>query len=205
VLVTSPVGGEPRFYVVLTRGLQEVPGVLADLLRVASGARQPRPIGTEELAAVPLVDDLPVAGWPAAAPQVREPAEAPVVCWTWSAEGSPEGDVRLLPRLPLPAQPAPVALAQADGPGGQVDAVALATSGPVRAAPAGQAPDAEDPLWLLSASGVGYRVADDDTASALGVGAAAPAPDAALRLLPTGPTLDLADAIRVVDVLPPAG
>jgi hypothetical protein len=45
-------------------------------------------------------------------------------------------------------------------------------------------------------------VADDATATALGIAAAEPAPEAALRLLPTGPTLDLAAAGRVVDGLP---
>jgi hypothetical protein len=54
----------------------------------------------------------------------------------------------------------------------------------------------------VSGSGVAHGVADEDTAAALGVAAAEPAPEAALRLLPTGPTLDLAAASQVVDVLP---
>ncbi len=53
----------------------------------------------------------------------------------------------------------------------------------------------------MSAAGVGYGVADDPTAAALGIVATQPAPGSALRLLPTGPTLDLADATRAVDVL----
>jgi hypothetical protein len=52
----------------------------------------------------------------------------------------------------------------------------------------------------VSATGVGYGVASDPTASALGISAAELAPEAALRLLPTGPTLDLGDASRAVDV-----
>jgi hypothetical protein len=186
---------------VLADGLQEVPAVLAELLRVSSGAREPRPIGAGVLANAPLVDELPAAGWPAAAPQVREPGEAPVVCWTWNADGNPGGDVSIVPRLPLPAETAPVPLARADGPGAQVDAVVVGAGGPVRAAAAGQAPGAADPLWLLSATGVRHRVADDATAAALGVGASSPVPEAVLRLLPTGPAFDLADASRVVDAL----
>jgi type VII secretion protein EccB len=204
VLVARPVGAAPRYYVVLNGGLQEVPAVLAELLRVASGAREPREVGAGELATVRLVEELPAAGWPAAAPQVREPAEAPVVCWAWSAEGGPAGEARVLPRLPLPTERALVALAQADGPGPRVDAVAVGSGGTVRAAPDGRAPSAGDPLWLLAATGVRHRVADDATAAALGLGAASPAPDAALRLLPAGPTLDLAVAIRAVDALAPA-
>jgi hypothetical protein len=67
-------------------------------------------------------------------------------------------------------------------------------TGPGRAAGAG-------PLWLVSATGVAHGVADDATAAALGITAVGPAPEAALRLLPTGPALDLAEAGRVVDVL----
>ncbi len=53
----------------------------------------------------------------------------------------------------------------------------------------------------MSATGVGYDVASDPTATALGITATQPAPESALRLLPTGPTLDLADATRAADVL----
>jgi hypothetical protein len=54
----------------------------------------------------------------------------------------------------------------------------------------------------VSGSGVAHGVADEATAAALGITAAEPAPEAALRLLPAGPTLDLAAAGTVVDVLP---
>ena len=66
---------------------------------------------------------------------------------------------------------------------------AVRATGPGRAAGAG-------PLWLVSAAGVGYGVADEPTAAALGIVPAAvqPAPEAALRLLPSGQPLDLADA-----------
>jgi hypothetical protein len=43
-------------------------------------------------------------------------------------------------------------------------------------------------------------VADDATAAALGIDDPAPAPESALRLLPTGPVLDVATATRTVDV-----
>src|SRR5439155_4217650 len=63
-------------------------------------------------------------------------------------------------------------------------------------------------LWLVSDTGVGYRVAagqngGNETAGALGIqpAAAGPAPLQALRLLPEGPDLDLQSATRTVDVL----
>jgi predicted cobalt transporter CbtA len=54
-------------------------------------------------------------------------------------------------------------------------------------------------VWLVSASGIAHGVADADTATALGLPPALPAaPEAALRLLPQGGRLDLADARRAV-------
>ena len=201
VLVARPVGAGPRHFVVLAGGLQEVPPVLAELLRVASGATQPREIEADVLAGATLVDELAVAGWPDGAPQLRGPTEASVLCWTWTATGDPAGAVWLGSALPLPAGSTTVALAQADGAGERVDAVAVGAGGAVRATGPGRAPGA-GPLWLLSATGVAYGVADDASASALGITLTEPAPEAALRLLPTGPPLDLAQAGQVVDVLP---
>ena len=85
--------------------------------------------------------------------------------------------------LPVAAGIAPVTLAQADGSGGKVDAVAVGAGGAVRATGPGRAAGA-GPLWLVSGAGVGYGVADEPTAAALGIAAAEPAPEAALRLLP---------------------
>jgi len=84
-----------------------------------------------------------------------------------------------------------------------VDAVAVGAGGAVRATGPGRAPGA-GPLWLVSAAGVGYGVADEPTAAALGIVTAAvqPAPEVALRLLPSGKPLDLVDATRAVDASP---
>lgn len=205
VVVARPVAAPesaPQYFVVLPGGLQEVRGVLVDLLVVAAG-RPPLPLGGDVLASAELVEDLPVDGWPSGPPRMWEPAEAPVVCWTWTADGDPSGGAWWGPALPLPAGMTPVLLAQADGPGERVDAVAVGAGGAVRATGPGRAPGS-GPMWLLSATGVGYGVTDDATAVALGITAAEPAPEAALRLLPSGPTLDLAEAGRVVDG-PPVG
>jgi len=201
VLVDRPVNGTPRYLVVLRDGVQEVPEVVAELLRVASGAQEARTVGADVLNDATFVGDLQVGGWPTGSPRMREPTDAPVACWSWGPDGPASGGVWLGAALPLAPGVTPVALAKADGEGDRVDAVALGAGGAVRAAAAGRAPGT-GPLWLLSGSGVGYGVADDATAAALGISGAAPAPEAALRLLPNGPELDLAQAGRVVDVLP---
>jgi type VII secretion protein EccB len=200
VLVARPAGGAPQHYVVLADGLQEVPAVLADLLGAAAGTDPPLPVGAAELAGTTVVEDLAVEGWPDVAPRLTEAADAPVLCWTWAAGGDPAGSVWTGAAPPLAGR-TPVELAQADGPGDRVDAVAVGPGGAVRATGPGGEPGA-GPLWLVSGSGVAHGVADEATAAALGITTAAPAPEAALRLLPAGPTLDLAAAGRVVDVLP---
>ena len=159
---------------------------------------QARPVGADVLGGATYVDTLQVAGWPAGAVRVVEPQDAPVTCWTWTPD-RPTGDVWFGRDLPLATGAPPVTLAQADGPGergrrrGRRGGRRGAGHRPGRAAGAG-------PLWLVSAAGVGYGVANDPTAAALGVDRRRqPAPEAALRLLPSGRHLDLADAGRAVD------
>ena len=201
-VLTVQVGDGRQYFAVLDGGLQEVPPGLAELLRVASDAREIRSVGADVLGGATFVDTLPVAGWPEGAVRVVEPAEAPVTCWTWTPD-RPEGGVWFGRALPLAPDVAPVTLAQADGRGEKVDTVAVGAGGAVRATGPGRAPGA-GPLWLVSAAGVGYGVADEPTAAALGIvpAAALPAPEAALRLLPSGRPLDLADAARVIDTSP---
>ena len=196
-VLTSGVGDGLQYFAVLEGGLQEVPRAVADLLVVASDAREAQPVGADVLGSATFVDTLPLAGWPAGPVRVVEPEDAPVTCWTWTPD-RPAGDAWFGRGLPLAAGVTPVGMAQADGPGERVDAVAVGPGGAVRATGPGRAPGA-GPLWLVSATGVGYGVADDATAAALGITAAEQAPETALRLLPTGKALDLADASRAVD------
>lgn len=204
VVVTRPVGGPPRHYVVLADGLQELPPSLAAVLR--AGTARTHDLAVSQVSEVPMVDRLDVAGWPSAAPRLLEPAAAPVLCWTWSgAEGAPpEGAVFTGAALPAPERAVTLDLAGADGAGGRVDSVVLDPKGggPVRAGGPGGGAQA---LYLVSTGAVAYRIVDDETARHLGVTAAAPAPEAAVALLPAGPDLDRAQARQLVDVLLPRG
>ena len=197
VLVSRPAGAAPRYHVVLDGGLQEVAPLAADVLAAASG-RAVTEVGAEVVADLPALRRLDLAGWPAAAPVLREPAEAPATCWTWSgAPGAdPVGGVHL---GPMPTAGPVVALAGADGAGPGLDAVAVGAGGAVRATAPG-VPAGAGTVWLVSASGVAHGVADEATAAALGIADPAPAPEAVLRLLPVGPVLDVGVAARAVDV-----
>jgi ESX secretion system ATPase EccB len=140
VLVSRPRGGGAGYFVVLSGGLQPVPEVVADLLRVASGAREARDIDPAVVAGARLRRDLDVADWPQTAPHLQDPVRAPVLCWTWTADGDPAGQLWTGPALP-PGAAAPVPLPAADGPGPAVDSVAVGPGGAVRPA-AASAPDA---------------------------------------------------------------
>jgi type VII secretion protein EccB len=198
-VLSSGVGDGQEYFAVLDGGLQEVPPAVADLLVVASDARQVRAVGADVLSGATFVDTLKVDGWPVGPVRIAEPEDTPITCWNWTPDRT-EGDVWFGRDLPLAANVAPVGLAQADGPGERLDAVSVGAGGAVRATGPGRAAGA-GPLWLVSATGVGYGVASDPTAAALGITSPEPAPEAALRLLPTGKTLDLADASRATDVL----
>ncbi len=148
-VLAARVPGGVEHFVVLRGGLQPVPGVAAELLRAASGARAPREVGADVLADARIRDDLDLAGWPATAPRLLDPAQAPAVCWTWSAAGDPSGQVWIGAGLPLPPGVQAVPLGSADGPGGRVDAVAVGAGGAVLATGSAglldAAPDARGP------------------------------------------------------------
>ncbi|MCO1654937.1 type VII secretion protein EccB [Pseudonocardia humida] len=131
VLVTAGEDGA-EYYVVLSDGVQRVPEVAADLLRVASGARAAREVDARVPADARPRRALDVADWPAARPRLDDPATAPVTCWTWTPAGERTGEVWTGTALPLPAGAEPVALVQADGPGDRVDAVWTGAGGAVR-------------------------------------------------------------------------
>ena len=143
-----------------------------------------RSVGPDGARRRPAVDELDVAGWPASAPRMLEPAEAPFVCWTWAGRrrAGERRAARLRCRCP------PVASRRA-GPGGRRRARGRRRGGRRRRRRAGpghrtgRAPGA-GPLWLVSATGVAYGVADAASAAALGIARAEPAPEAALRMLP---------------------
>jgi hypothetical protein len=197
VVVSRPAGAAPRRHVVLDGGLQEVSPLAADVLAARSGAAVTE-IGPEVVAHLAPVRRLDVAGWPVAAPALREPVETPVTCWTWSGEpgADPAGGL-YLGRMPTVGPR--VALAGADGAGIGLDAVMVGEGGAVRASTPGVAPGVGT-VWVVSSGGVAHGVADDATAAALGIDDPAPAPESALRLLPTGHVLDVAIATRTVDV-----
>jgi Type VII secretion system ESX-1, transport TM domain B len=137
--------------------------------------------------------------------------DAGAVCWQWGPDGR-GGTVIAPPAPPVPPGQATTRLAQVDGAGNKLDEVSLPAGAALVACAVSQGSDcsarrdrdggqANRALWLVSETGVGYPIASDETATALGIRTWTPVPIDALHALREGPTLDVAQAQRTVDVL----
>lgn len=197
VVRAQRLGQPERFYLVAHGGVTPVSPPVATMIRAGLGEDLARPA---LLWTVDQINALPMAApeWVKQYPAAVSPVSAGALCWRWDAGGANPA-LTLAPALPVPAGRPPVVLAQADGPGSQLDqvsfpgGVAIAASAvagteePATARPGG--------YWLVSATGVAYPVATEDTARALGIGSAAPVSLDALTALPRGDRLDLAEAV----------
>src|SRR5882757_1629016 len=214
-VVRVVVAGQPdRNYLVLANGVQEISAPVASLIRAglrADPGQPPDSVRLEQINALPRVTVSQLDAYPTVLPKIVDGAGS--VCWHWGPNGL-GGAVTTAAAPPVPAGRSATPLAQADGAGPRLDAVSLPASGALVACAVSDAqrgctaPQAgssgqqsSGALWLVSETGVGYPIANPETAAALGVRSVLPAPADALRALPAGPTLDVAEAQRTVDVL----
>ena len=188
------------YYAVLRDGVQRIGEVAADLIRFTyRGVDVVPTVAPSTIARTSALDGLAVGHLPQRA---REPVGADgagAVCARWDGDRV-DGRSRSVVLTGAPISAAAVTLAQADGDGPNVDAVAV---------PAGRAVDARaaaivgddgstGPRYLVSDTGVVYGIHDDDVASHLGLtGPPASAPWPILAALPRGPELS-AEAASVV-------
>lgn len=199
-------------FLVLADGVQKVNRLVASLLVASSGGY--RDVGTDVMAAVPNTSTpIRVEDYPALAPTVVGVDQRPVGCLSWDATAAgaqADAAVPFEPRLRILAQ---AALPLPDG--GRVVPMPLASGGSAGAAPAvtsfflepgrgavvrardtGQ-PAPDGTRFLVSDTGTRFGISSAATAEVLGLGAeAAPAPSAILALLPQGPALSAAAALR---------
>ncbi len=187
VVRVARAGGD-EYYAVLAAGVQRIGEVAADLLRFSNsgGAAHAVAVAPDAIRAAPIVDSLPVAGFPDRSPTLSD--DAGTLCVSWQAAPSGETVVTFLAgsRMPLAASQTPVTLAQADGHGPALDAVYVppGRSAYVRAGA----------RYLVTDSGVRFAIHDDDAAHDLGLPAANTAPWPVLGALPAGPELSRAKA-----------
>lgn len=198
-VVTVP-GSDARF-VILSGGLQRIGAVTADLIRYTDGrVGDTTPVVTPDiLGTLPVVDPLPVATYPDRAGVTP----ARVVCARWRARPDESGDHSAV--LVADATPSGgAALAQADGAGPAVDAVALPGGGAllVRSVPLGGGSGDTGPLFLLADSGALFGVETADAATRLGfTPPGSPVPWVVMAGLPRGPDLSVRAASVARDVL----
>lgn len=194
VMRITTTGGD-EYYAVLATGIQRIGQVAADLLRFSNsqGTTNAVTVAPDAIRAAPIVDLLPVAGFPDRAPALSSDG---TLCVSWRAVPSGRAGVALLAgdRLPMPPGQAPVALSRADGPGPALDGVYV---------PPGRSAYVQvGTRYLVTDTGARFPIHDDDAARALGLPAAITAPWAILQTLPAGPELSREEASTARDFVP---
>lgn len=189
-----------RYLLVLDRGVQEVPAVLAQLVRFAA----PTPDAGPDIATVPATtaDRLPrtvgvdPGAYPRTFPRLLGVDAAPVVCARPSARPGGPTAITVAGTLPSPVPPTPASDPTIPGPRA-VDAVRVAGPGAyvVPVGP-GELPDPERGV-VVDTVGRVFPVAGVRAATALGLRPPVAAPRSVVGLLPRGPVLDL-DAARTL-------
>ncbi len=183
--ITRADGDE--YYVVLAAGVQRIGQVAADLLRFSysQGTANTVTVAPDAIRATPIVNALPVAGFPDRTPTLSDGGST--LCVMWASGQSGQSGVAFLAgsRLPVPAGQTPVTLSQADGHGPALDAVYLP---PGRSAYV-RGNGGVGTRYLVTDTGVRFAIHDDNAAHDLGLPAANPAPWPVLAALPAGPEL----------------
>ncbi|OBG94649.1 type VII secretion protein EccB [Mycobacterium sp. E3251] len=174
--------GGDEYYAVVAAGVQRIGEVAADLLRFSNseGTANAVTVAPDAIRAAPIVDALPVAGFPDRPPTL---SDGSALCVSWQPAPHGQSAVRFLVggRLPIPAGQVPAMLSQADGPGPALDAVYMP--------PGRSAYVRVGTRYLVTDSGVRFAIHDDDAAHDLGLPAANPAPWPVLGTLPAGSEL----------------
>jgi type VII secretion protein EccB len=211
--------GSDTFYVLLPGGVQRVSPFVAALLRSANSFGDAAPIAVppDRLAAVPVVDTLPVSYYPATRLALVNTAVEGTTCVAWS-KGATDRAAQITvlsgQGLPIPAgsdarllhlvhdTPDPAAVV--------ADQVYLAPGATNLVMSTGPAADAgsKESLWWISDQGVRYGIElTDEVVKALGVSPAVAqqAPWPLIRVFAPGPALSRADALTQHDTMAPAG
>jgi type VII secretion protein EccB len=199
-----------EFYVVLVDGVQRIGDVAADVLRFAyRGPDEIPSVTPAAVAGVKTVATLPVDTFPRRASAPIDAKTGALVCVQWQrSDTDGQSSTTILTGRPTALDGVQIAeLAQADGDGPKVDAVALPAgrSAYVRSTRILGDDGLTGPRFLVTDSGVAYGIRDDDAATQLGLtGPPGAAPWSILAHLPNGPELSTDAASVLRDGLPPS-
>ncbi|WP_199434398.1 type VII secretion protein EccB [Qaidamihabitans albus] len=208
------------YHVVTRNGVQEVSQAVAEMLRfenTETSADSMPSVAPDELRNLPEVgegdpDYLDVGHYPQTVPTVLDPARYPVGCLGWTVKGDGANEdsqtaVYVGSLLPGPKDaqnnPQVVDIGSPGPDGWKVDHFYMKPgfAAVVRSATTSDT-FGRGNIQLVSDRGMRYGVPDLATAQGLGLGNQDPAPEAILKLLPVGASLNTQDVMRTFDAVP---
>ncbi|MET0135221.1 MAG: type VII secretion protein EccB [Kibdelosporangium sp.] len=213
-----PLAGNSRTYnVVMSNGIDEIQQTTADLIRFkksATGASIPD-ISPDKLNGVPVVDEIDDKSSPTRVPQVLQ-AQASgnsVACLAWNLQGSgadrnQHTALHISGEVPTKKDAqgnkmAPMKISTPNADGQRIDQFFMTPGlGAVARGSSSKQDFETGPIYLVSDRGVKFGIPDLRTAQALGLDKQSPAPDAIVRLLPDGASLNAKDVMRSFDSVP---
>jgi type VII secretion protein EccB len=217
VFLVDRAGDKRDYYVVQSDGIDQIKATTADLIRYkkSTGGANIQPIRPDQIGALAPQHRIDDTASPDAVPAVLEAqaSGASVACLQWSLQGTgPARDqhtsLHISSEVPTPKDAqgnkmAPVKISTPGADGQKVDQFFMP---PGRAAFARGASSKQDfdtgSLSLISDRGVKFGIPNLKTASALGLEKPSPAPDAIIRLLPDGASMNTKDVMRSYDSVP---
>jgi type VII secretion protein EccB len=197
-------------YVLLPTGIQRVSEPVGNMLLAtpSGGVVEPPLVGLEKINDIRQIpptaaDALPVGTMPAVLPALLDALHFPTACLGWSLVGDRlRTTLTVGTNLPTPADKKLIDIGKAGPNSTRIDHFYMPTG---RAAVV-QSATSEDtfgkgPISLISDNGLRYGIPNVATAKGLGIydPLPRPAPEAIIALLPTGASLNVADAQRNFD------
>ncbi|MGQ0839132.1 type VII secretion protein EccB [Actinokineospora sp.] len=208
--------GQFDYFVILRGGVQQIKKTTADLIRftATAGGAAITLVRPDQIQAAPQLAVIDESSFPQVVPEALSPVNYPVACLSWNIVGEGRDadehtEVHIGTRLPLPTapsgEPITVNISSPSADGQRLDHFYLP---PGKAAVVRGATSRQDfatgPIYLVSDRGVKFGVPDARTAAALGLSDQRPAPDAIMRLLPNGASLNTRDVVQTYDTVPVA-
>jgi type VII secretion protein EccB len=209
--------GADTFYVLLTDGVQRISPFVASLLRTADSYGDALPIvaAPDKMAAVPVVDSLPVAFYPSTRLTLVDTTVDGTTCVAWSkaaTDRTAQIEVLSGQGLPIPVsadrQVLHLVKDSADPNAVEADQVYIDKNAAnlVMSTSVAPASGSRETLWWISDQGVRYGIdLDQDSLRALGVSPASAqqAPWPLIKVFAPGPALTRTDALTQHDTLSP--
>ena len=211
ILHTTDPDRTEHFYVLLTTGKHEVSAAAAAVLVYANAVQGQRyDVIPNDITDIPTDNtSQPFDDFPAAQLNMVDRSDNPTSCLTWSYPNNVQHTTLTISHAqnaPVPTGKTAITLGQPSPDGEKVKFFYMPTGQAAVVRDSTSDADATTgPIYVISDLGVRFGVPSSDVAQGLGLGDPStypPAPDAIVRLLPTGSSLDPSAATRTFDTVP---